>query len=80
VERLSETRDALNEFSSVDCINAKHESLSSEASHEYFHLARYINSVTGKSSSVVVYGLELEQVKFMENLRRKIESLSVRIS
>jgi hypothetical protein len=79
VEHLSEARDALNGFSSVNCIAAKHEAQSLEAGHEYFHPDRYINSVTGKSSSVVVYGLELEHVKFMESLRRGIESLPVRI-
>jgi hypothetical protein len=77
VEQLSEARDTLNGFSSVNCIAAKHEAYSLEADHEYLHPARYINSVTGKSSSVVVYGLELKQVMFMESLRRGIESLPV---
>jgi hypothetical protein len=77
VEYLSEARDALNGFSSVNCIASKHETQSLEAGHEYFYPARYINSLTGKSSSVVVYGLELEHIKFMESLRKGIESLMV---
>jgi hypothetical protein len=80
VEQLSEARNGLNEFSSVNCIGGKHEAQSLEAGHELICPARYINSVTGKSSSVVVYGLELKQATFMECLRRKIEYIPVRIS
>jgi hypothetical protein len=79
VEQLLEARGDLDVFSSVNCIAAKHEAQSLEAAHEFFHLARYMNSVTGKSNCVVLYGLELQQVKFMETLRSRLESLPVRI-
>ncbi|PVF91990.1 hypothetical protein CPB86DRAFT_744902 [Serendipita vermifera] len=77
VEQLSEAKDRLNAFSSVDCITQKHEGQSSESGHEFIHPARYVNAVTGKSNSVVIYGLDLEQVEFLGALRRNIESLSV---
>jgi hypothetical protein len=79
VEQLSEAKDALNKFSSANHIAGKHEAQSLEAGHEFIRPARYINSVTGKSSLAVVYGLELEHVRFMETLRGGIESLPVRI-
>jgi hypothetical protein len=67
----------LNEFSSVEYIDAKHEAQNSEAGHEFMEQASYVNPVTGKTSLVVIYGLDLDQVKFMEALRRKIESFGV---
>jgi hypothetical protein len=63
----------------VNCIGGKHEAQSLEADHELIRPAHYINSVTGESSSVVVYGVELEQATFMECLRRKMEKFPVRI-
>jgi hypothetical protein len=77
VEQLSEARDALTNFSSVNCIAAKHEAQILEVGHEFMQPASYVNSVTGKSSSVIVYGLDLDQVKFIGALRRSLESLSV---
>ncbi|PVG00573.1 hypothetical protein CPB86DRAFT_728952, partial [Serendipita vermifera] len=76
VERLSKAKAGLNAFSSTDWITPKHEGQSSESNHEFIQAARYVNSITGKSSSVVIYGLDLEQVRFMEALRRKVDSLS----
>ncbi|PVF97843.1 hypothetical protein CPB86DRAFT_815274 [Serendipita vermifera] len=76
VQELSMVKDRLNAFSSVDYITSKHEAQSAEAAHEFFHPARYANPVTGKSSSVVIYGLELDQVKFLGALRKNIETLS----
>ncbi|PVF97849.1 hypothetical protein CPB86DRAFT_815277 [Serendipita vermifera] len=80
VKELSAVKDRLNAFSSVDCIAPKHEGQSAETGHEFIHPARYINPITGKSSSVIIYGLELDQVKFLGVLRKNIEMLSVRAS
>ncbi|PVF97839.1 hypothetical protein CPB86DRAFT_873881 [Serendipita vermifera] len=76
VEELSMVKDRLNAFSSVDYITSKHEAQSAEAGHEFIQPARYVNSVTRRSSSVVMYGLELEQVKFLGAFRKNIETLS----
>ncbi|PVF91994.1 hypothetical protein CPB86DRAFT_878189 [Serendipita vermifera] len=78
VEELSMVKDRLDAFSSVDYIAQKREGQSAEAAHEFIHPARYVNPVTGKSSSVVIYGLELGQVKFLRAFRKNIETLSVR--
>ncbi|PVF97846.1 hypothetical protein CPB86DRAFT_408683 [Serendipita vermifera] len=75
VEELSMVKDKLNIFSSVDSIAPKHDGQSAEASHKFFHPAFYANPVTGMSTSVVVYGLELDQVKFLGALRKNIEML-----
>ncbi|CAG8679032.1 3880_t:CDS:2 [Acaulospora colombiana] len=72
---LQKAKDRLNAFSSVDYIAPKHEGQSLESSHEFMKVASYVNSVTGKSTSVIVYGVELGQVKFMDALRRNIEKL-----
>ncbi|CAG8704494.1 16741_t:CDS:2, partial [Acaulospora colombiana] len=77
VKHVSGAKDRLNAFSSVDWIAPKHEGQSLESNHELMQIASYVNSVTGESSSVVVYGLKLEQVEFMDVLRMKIETLSV---
>jgi hypothetical protein len=76
VERLSEARNSLNGFSSAKHVAAKHEAQSLETIHEFMQQASYVNMATGKSGSVI-YGLDLDQVKFMEAFWRMTETLSV---
>jgi hypothetical protein len=79
VEKLSAVRDSLNGFSSINWIAAKHEAQSSEAVHRSIHPASYVNAVTGKSNLVIIYGLDLDRLEFMEALRGRIESLGVSV-
>jgi hypothetical protein len=72
-------KNTLDAFSSSDWIAAKHEDQALEADNEYMRPAHYINAVTGKSSKVIVYGLQLDQVTFWGAFQEKIHSLLVRI-
>jgi hypothetical protein len=79
VQHISMAKDTLADFSSGRFIALKYELRNFEANHEYMHPASYFNFVTRQPTSVIVYGLELTQVPFMESLRRIVERIHVRI-